>query len=221
MRSASTHALTLDVVSDVVCPWCYIGKARLRRALEEIDRSIAVAVRWRPFELNPTLPPDGMDRREYCERKFGSVDRANQLYARVVDAARDDGLPMAIERIARTPNTRAAHGLIALAEDSGNQDAIVDALFKAYFVDGRDIGDTATLLAIGSSAGLDANSTAEALNSSERIAAIAALEREADERGVSGVPSFLINGRLLFSGAQDARTIARTLERAVAKGLTA
>ncbi len=211
--------LKLDIVSDIVCPWCYIGKARLQRALPEIDPSISIAVRWLPFELNPTLPADGMPRAEYCERKFGSVERANQLYARVAAAARQDGLAIAVERIARTPNTRAAHVLIALAEEAGLQDAIVDALFKAYFVDGRDIGDTTTLAEIATAAGLSVEQLAAALTDPARLGAIAAFEQAADEQGVTGVPSFLVNGRLLFSGAQDPITIARSLERAYQRRL--
>ena len=113
----------LDIVSDVVCPWCYVGKRRLERALATLE-DFPITVRWRPYELNPTLPRAGMDRREYCERKFGSLEQARRLYARVEAAAAEDDLPMHVERIARTPNTRSAHRLVELAGEHGCQDAV-------------------------------------------------------------------------------------------------
>ncbi len=209
----------LDIVSDVVCPWCYIGKHRLGQALAMLDEAVDLEIRWRPFELNPGMPREGMDRRAYCEAKFGSVEYANQLYANVAANARADGLPMAVERIARTPNTRAAHRLIEAAGRAGCQDAVVDALFQAYFVDGRDIGSTATLVDIAAAAGLNADAIETLLRGAGGDEEIERQEREAHELGVNGVPAFLFNGRLLFSGAQTPQTIALSIQRAVAKGL--
>ncbi|MEQ8232017.1 MAG: DsbA family oxidoreductase [Gammaproteobacteria bacterium] len=209
----------LDIVSDVVCPWCYIGKHRLAQALALLDGDIDLDIHWRPFELNPGMPREGMDRRAYCEAKFGSVEYANQLYANVAANAQADGLPMAVERIQRTPNTRAAHRLIELAGRSGCQDAVVDALFQAYFVDGRDVGDTATLVELGAAAGLNRDAVETALLAAAGDDEITRQEREAQTLGVSGVPAFLFNGRLLFSGAQTPQTIALAIRRAVAKGL--
>ncbi len=209
----------LDVVSDVVCPWCYIGKHRLAQALAKLDADLDIEVRWRPFELNPGLPPGGMDRRAYCEAKFGSLEYANQLYANVAANARADGLPIAVERIARTPNTRAAHRLIECAGEHGCQDALVDALFEAYFVAGRDIGDEAVLLDVAEAAGLGRDIAGAALADDAGAAAIAAAEDEAHALGVTGVPAFVYNGRLLFTGAQTPETIALALERAARKGL--
>jgi predicted DsbA family dithiol-disulfide isomerase len=209
----------LDIVSDVVCPWCYIGKHRLERALALLGDHVALDIRWRPFELNPTLPTAGMDRREYCTIKFGSIERARALYENVAANAHADGLPMRVERIARTPNTRRAHRLIDLAYEHGCQDAVVDALFQAYFVDGRDIGDLATLIAIGSALGIPTAVVDTALVDDSGDAAIERQEHAAHELGVSGVPAFLYNDRLLFSGAQSPQTIALAIQRAAARGL--
>ncbi|MCB1749554.1 MAG: DsbA family oxidoreductase [Gammaproteobacteria bacterium] len=221
MATAATppYAARLDIVSDVVCPWCYIGKRRLEQALATLDGELALEVHWQPYELNPTLPAEGMDRRAYCEAKFGSLEYARQLYENVAANARADGLPMAIERIARTPNTRRAHRLLELAGAAGCQDAVVDALFQAYFVDGRDVGDVDTLLGIASAAGMDAGRVREALDDAAALARIEQEERSAQAMGINGVPAFLFNGRLLFTGAQTPETIALALKRAAAKGL--
>lgn len=208
----------LDIVSDVVCPWCYVGKRRLERALATLE-DFPITIRWRPYELNPTLPRAGMDRREYCERKFGSLDQARRLYARVEAAAAEDDLPMHVERITRTPNTRSAHRLVELAGEHGCQDAVVDGLFEAYFVAGRDVGDLATLREIGIAAGLAGETIDTMLTDAAGDALIEATERAAREAGVDGVPAFLYNGRLLFSGAQSPETIALALKRARARGL--
>jgi predicted DsbA family dithiol-disulfide isomerase len=208
----------LDIVSDVVCPWCYIGKHRLERALELMGPNVALDVRWQPFELNPDLPREGMDRETYCVRKFGSVARAQAIYARVASHAAEYGLPMAVERIARTPNTRAAHRLIELAGEHGCQDAVVDALFEAYFVLGQDVGDSAVLTAIGVRAGVDRDVITHALADADGAARIARATDAAHARGVDGVPAFILNGRLLFAGAQSPETIAAALTRALAKG---
>ena len=212
--------IQLDVVSDPICPWCYIGKHRLRQGLELLDPEIDIDVHWRPFELNPTMPREGMDRDAYCERKFGSIAYARQLYANVAANAKADGLPMEVDRIARTPNTRLAHRLIAYAEDHGRQNDLVDTLFAAYFVEGRDIGDAAVLGELAHDAGLDAAAVDALLADDGADAAIDAQEREAQGLGVQGVPAFLFNGKLLFSGAQDPRTIALAIERALTKGLS-
>ncbi len=209
----------LEIVSDVVCPWCYIGKHRLEQGLAMLAGEIDIDVEWRPFELNPTLPAAGMDRRAYCEAKFGSLEHANQLYANVAANAHADGLPMAVERITRTPNTRAAHRLIDVAGRHGCQNAVVDGLFAAYFVDGQDIGDRATLVAIGVAAGLDTATVEQALDDPAAGADIEARERAASDLGVHGVPAFIYNGRVLFSGAQSPETIALAIKRAYEKGL--
>lgn len=218
--SANTRTRPLlEIVSDVVCPWCYVGKARLARALALAGDSLDLEIRWRPFELNPSVPREGIDRRAYVEAKFGSVEYARQLTARVVDAAAAEGLPMHYDRIKRTPNTRSAHRLLELAGEQGRQDAVVDALFAAYFVEGRDIGDHAVLIDIATAAGLDREATARTLADTAGDMAIEQAEAAARESGVDSVPAFVFNGRLLFSGAQSPETIAAALTRAVARGL--
>ena len=212
--------MKIEIWSDVICPWCYIGKHRLARAFALANGALdQIAVRWRPYELNPTLPRAGMDRRAYCVAKFGSLEYANELYARVAANAHTDGLPFDHERIARTPNTRTAHRLIELAGAHGCQNAVVDALFAAYFVDGRDIGELQVLLAIGAGAGLDREPLETALLAAAGDLPIIAAEHAAHELGIDGVPAFVYHGRLLFSGAQSPQTIAAALTRALAKGL--
>jgi predicted DsbA family dithiol-disulfide isomerase len=213
-----TATPVLEIVSDVICPWCYVGKRRLAQALARLG-DFPLDIRWRPYELNPTMPRAGMSRRGYCERKFGSLEQANQLYGRVVEAARADGLALNVERMTRTPNTRTAHRLIEFAAQHARQDAVVDGLFAAYFVDGQDVGDHAVLVAVAAAAGLDREAVAALLASAHGDAEIEAAEHAARELGVSGVPAFVYNGHLLFSGAQSPETIALTLQRARARGL--
>ena len=219
MQAADGRATpVLEIVSDVICPWCYVGKWRLAQALAQLGE-FPLEIRWRPYELNPSMPREGMERRAYCERKFGSLEYANQMYGRVVAAANADGLALNIERIARTPNTRAAHRLIELAAEHDCQDAVVDALFDAYFVTGQDVGCDAVLSDIALSAGLDHSAVTAMLAAPDGDIVIEAAERAAHELGVNGVPAFVYNGHLLFSGAQSPATIARSLQRAQARGL--
>ncbi len=208
----------LEIVSDVICPWCYVGKRRLAQALEQLS-DLPLTIHWRPFELNPSMPAAGMDRRSYCVAKFGSLEYANQMYARVVAAAQADGLALHVERMTRTPNTRAAHRLIAYAGGHDRQDAMVDSLFEAYFVNGQDVGSQPQLIELGVAVGLERGAVTAMLAEREGDAAIEAAERDAHELGVEGVPAFLYNGRLLFSGAQSPQTIALALQRAHARGL--
>ena len=146
-------ALTIEVVSDVVCPWCYIGKRRLEKALEQTKDELEVTIRWLPFQLNPDMPEGGMARPDYRKAKFGSVERGRELDARVAGEGRGEGIAFAFERMQRTPNTVAAHRLIDLAQKQGRGGAVVDALFKAYFEEAQDIGDAEVLARIASAAG--------------------------------------------------------------------
>src|SRR5262249_24729858 len=145
---------TIEVVSDVICPWCYIGKRRLGKALAALAGEMSAEVRWLPFQLNPSMPAEGMPRAEYRARKFGSVERARELDARVAKEGMGEGIAFAFERIERTPNTVAAHALVGLAQQQGRGEAVVDALFRAYFEDAQDIGDTETLAAIARRCGV-------------------------------------------------------------------
>jgi predicted DsbA family dithiol-disulfide isomerase len=194
-------ALLVDVLSDVICPWCYIGKRRLEKAIAALDGP--VGVRWLPFQLNPTMPREGVTRREYRTRKFGSWERSQELDARVVAAGEAEGIHFAFDRIGRTPNTLDAHRLVGLAERRGGQDAVVEALFRAYFTDGRDIGNRQTLLDVVAEAGLERPGAEALLNSDHGQEAIKDADALAGRFGVDGVPYFVVNGTLTLSGAQQ------------------
>lgn len=193
-------SLAVDVFSDAICPWCYVGKRRLERAFAAFDGP--VTVRWLPFQLNPAMPKEGIARREYRTRKFGSWERSLEIDARLAAVGEAEGIPFAFERIERTPNTRDAHRLIGLAGEEGVQDAVVEALFRAYFTQGRDIGDRQALLDVVAQAGLDRHRAAGVLNSDDGLAAIQEAGERARRLRVEGVPFFIVNGRLTLSGAQ-------------------
>jgi predicted DsbA family dithiol-disulfide isomerase len=192
--------LAVDVISDVVCPWCFIGKRRLEKAVAAHGR--LVKVRWLPFQLNPQMPKEGVSRREYRTRKFGSWERSLELDAQVAAAGAGEGIHFAFDRVERTPNTLDAHRLIWLAGEACDQEAVVEALFRAYFTEGRDISARQTLLDVVAEAGLDRGKAEGVLTNGGGQEAI----READELArqvrVEGVPFFVINGRVTLSGAQ-------------------
>ncbi|HEX5325214.1 MAG TPA: DsbA family oxidoreductase [Acetobacteraceae bacterium] len=207
--------LRLDIVSDAICPWCYIGKRQLERALATLaEDGLHFAVRWNPFQLNPDMPTDGVDRAAYREAKFGSPERGRELDARVTEAAQAVGLGFRLDRIRRTPNTLNAHRLIWLAGRQGLQDAAVESLFVAYFIDGKDIGDPAVLIECGAAAGLDRDMATDLLAGTEAAAEIRAADRAAREAGVNGVPSFFLDGYGLFSGAMPAEQMVPALREA-------
>ena len=200
-------ARTLDIVSDAICPWCWIGKRNLEAALAELAaEGLRLTLRWRPFQLNPEMPEEGVERTTYRAQKFGSVERGREMDANVAEAGRAAGLEFRHDRMLRTPNTVAAHRVIRMAEDHGVQDAVVEALFQAYFQDGRDIGDVATLDAIAVAAGL--KGVAAMLAGAEHRAEVIAEDMTARRGGLSGVPSFLMDRHLLFSGAMPGPRMA-------------
>jgi predicted DsbA family dithiol-disulfide isomerase len=194
-------ALHVDVISDVICPWCYVGKRRLEKAVAALDGP--VKVRWLPFQLNPATPREGVSRREYRARKFGSWERSQELDARVVAAGEAEGIHFAFDRIERTPNTLDAHRLIWLAERQGVQGAVVEALFCAYFTEGRDISHRQTLLDVVAEAGLDRHEAEAVLNGDDGLEAVKEADALARRLGVGGVPFFIVNGTLTLSGAQQ------------------
>jgi predicted DsbA family dithiol-disulfide isomerase len=206
--------LTVDVISDVICPWCYIGKRRLEKAIAALQKQRDVRVRWHPFQLNPHMPKEGMNRKEYRTVKFGSWERSLALDVQVAAAGRAEGILFAHDKIERTPNTLDAHRLIWLAEKEGVQDAVVDALFRAYFTEGRDISRTAVLLDVVAEAGLDLKRAETFVNSDEGLAAIRAAEEQARRGGMQGVPYFLINGTLALSGAREPSAFLDAFEQA-------
>jgi predicted DsbA family dithiol-disulfide isomerase len=211
-----TTVTTLDIISDVVCPWCYIGKRRVAQALDLIPE-VPLQVRWLPYELNPKMPAAGMERKSYYSRKFGSDQSADELIANITVNAHNDGLAMDYEKISRVPNTRTAHRLIWYAARFDTQDAIVDALFEAYFVAGRNIGAPDELAKIAAEAGLDHADAERFLAGDEALDIVTTEAKSAHSSGIQGVPAFLVNGQYLFSGAQSPETISLSIKRAITR----
>jgi len=195
--------LSIAVVSDVICPWCYVGKRRLELALDHLGLRERVELRWLPFELNPDMPPDGMERVAYRAAKFGDHKSA-ELDRQMAALGREEGIMFALERQHRVPNTRKAHCLIAHASRLGTADGIVEALFRAYFEAGVDIGDTEVLADIAKQSGFEREQALTALQDVSLDAEVRELERQATRTGVSGVPFFIINDTWAISGAQPA-----------------
>ena len=205
--------LTIDVVSDVVCPWCYLGKKRLERALAD-EQGEPIKVHWRPYQLDPSIPKAGLERRAYMINKFGNDGRIEAAHERLNALGAEEGIAFAFDRIARAPNTLDAHRLIRWAFVTGAQDKIVDRLFKLYFEEGRDIGDRALLIEIAGECGMDKEVVeklfAEGADEEEVRAEIA----QAQELGVTGVPFFIFAQRFGVPGAQSADVLATAIDRA-------
>ncbi|OGA19097.1 MAG: hypothetical protein A3G25_06880 [Betaproteobacteria bacterium RIFCSPLOWO2_12_FULL_63_13] len=201
--------LKIDVISDVVCPWCFIGKRKLERALERYGECNAEVeppeVTWHPFQLNPDMPVEGLDRREYLRRKFGG--QSTQIYARVSAAGAQVGIPFAFDKVTRQPNTLAAHSLIMLAGESGLQNNVVEGLFRGYFIDGRDLSANETLSDIACAAGLARPQVEACLSSAQAREQVRSEDEQARRLGVEGVPFFVFNGRYAVSGAQDTEVL--------------
>ncbi|UPY35235.1 DsbA family oxidoreductase [Sediminicoccus sp. KRV36] len=196
----------IDVISDVICPWCWIGKRQMERALAMLDQNFTI--HWRPYQLNPDMPAEGVERASYRAAKFGSVERGAELDANVAAAGRAVGLEFRHDRMLRTPNTIAAHRLIRWAGEP-----IVEPLFQAYFHDGQDIGDHAVLAAIAATIGLDAKAF---LASDEGDAEVRAEDAHFRRIGINGVPSFALDGAVMFSGAYPAEHMAQVFGRKAA-----
>lgn len=208
---ATPVVVALEVVSDAICPWCYVGKRRLEAALAMLPAGVTVDVTWLPFELNPDMPKGGVERDDYRRRKFGSLERSRALDKQVAAVAAGEGIAMRHDLMQRTPNTFDAHRLIWLAKQEGVQDRLVEALFRAYFVEGCDIGDHAVLADLAAGAGIAGTRASQLLASDEGVDEVAALAQAAVRRGVSGVPTFVLQNSRAFSGAQPAAFIAEQL----------
>jgi predicted DsbA family dithiol-disulfide isomerase len=192
--------MQIDIYSDIVCPWCFVGKRRLERALTSIGGDIRVA--WRPFQLNPTMPLDGMDRTTYLKAKFGSLEAFGRMEEQLLAAGVEEQIPFAFENIQRTQNTFAAHRLVWYAAQSGKQNEVVEALFRAYFLDGKDIGSLKVLSYVAAEAGLDRKETDTFLASEKGMVEVKAEEAVGRRLGIRGVPYFVINETVAISGAQ-------------------
>ena len=221
-RPADTLGTRIDIVSDAICPWCYVGKRQLERALTMLAQDgLTFSVHWNPFQLNPDMPKEGRDRAAYRAWKFGSVERARAGDERVAQAAAAVGLAFRQDLMLRTPNTIDAHRLIwfagqqeqAATAAAGMQDRTMEAVFRAYFTQGRDIGDAAVLADCAAEAGLDRAATVAFLAGDLAANEMRAADQAAREAGVNGVPSFFLDGYGLFSGAYPAETMADALRK--------
>jgi predicted DsbA family dithiol-disulfide isomerase len=211
----SATPLVVDVVSDVVCPWCFIGKRRLENAIAIAD--LPVAVRWHPFQLDPTIPPEGKSRRAYLEQKFGSAERIAEIHRNVAEIGKTEGIDFAFDRILVSPNTLDAHRLVRWAGEAGVQDKVVEALFRANFLEGRNVGDRETLADIAAEVGMDRAKIAARLASDDDRDEVTAEIVSAQRIGVTGVPTFIVANRYALVGAQPAETLACAFAEAAAE----
>ncbi|MBO0334899.1 DsbA family oxidoreductase [Sneathiella sp. CAU 1612] len=194
--------MKIDIVSDTVCPWCFIGKRKLEAALAARP-DLEVEVTWHPFQLHPDMPEGGADRKEFTARKFGSAERAKELYENIKIAGQAVDIPFNFSKIERTPNTLDSHRLIRWAHSAGCQDALVEILFRRFFVDGEDIGDHTVLIAAAEEAGMDKTLVTDLLEKGADRDLVSEEDMRARQMGVSGVPFFILNDKYAVSGAQD------------------
>jgi predicted DsbA family dithiol-disulfide isomerase len=206
--------MQIDIYSDIVCPWCFVGKRRLERALSELKDVVKAEVTWRPFQLNPTMSLDGMDRATYLKAKFGSLEAFGRMEEQLLAAGADEQIPFAFEKIQRTPNTFAAHRLVWYAALQGKQDKVVENLFGAYFLEGGNLGDVKTLAHVAVEAGLDRTETETFLASEKGVVEVKAEEAVGRRLGISGVPYFVFNGSISISGAQPPDIIVSAIRQA-------
>lgn len=194
--------MRIDIVADVICPWCFIGKRRLEAALAQRP-AIAPDITWRPFQLNPDMPAEGMPREAYLSAKFGGQAHAKRINQAAIDAGATVGIPFAFEKIERTPNTLAAHRLVRFAQRTGRANELVDRLFAAYFIEGRDIGHIDTLAAVAGESGLGATAARDFLAGTSERAEVTADDAGARRLGINAVPCFVFAGQYAISGAQE------------------
>lgn len=192
--------MIIDIISDTICPWCFIGKRRLERALSLAPQP-AVQVAWHPFQLNPDMPPEGMERGAYVRLKFGD-ERGAKAYDAIREAGAGEGIAFNFEGIKRTPNTVESHRMVRYAGHHGVEHQVVEGLFQAYFLDGRDVGDRITLLDIGAAAGLERGPLADYMESEAGVAEVKGEDRMARRMGIEGVPCFIFERKYVLSGAQ-------------------
>lgn len=207
--------MRIDVIFDTVCPWCYVGKRRMEAALRSRPH-VKVELGWWPFLLNPDMPYGGMERGIYLARKFGSESRVRRVYGAIADAGQSVDIDFAFDRIRHTPNSVSSHRLVQFAARAGRGDAAVEALFFGYFIDGRNIGETDTLLAIGCDLGLDGKALSAYLAGYEDVAFVYEENARAHRKGINSVPSFVFNGSMVISGAHEPQVLARMIDAAAA-----
>ena len=206
----------VDIVSDVVCPWCYIGKRRLETAMKAFP-NVAFDLHWRPFQLDGTIPPEGIARHIYLSRKFGSDERIAQIYKRISDEGRGEGIAFAFDRIEISPNTLDTHRLLRWAEDSGVQNALKQRLFDLFFIEGANLADAGTLVAAAGSVGMDTRGLEQRLRGDDDKEAVKSEIDEAQRMGVTGVPFFIFDAALALPGAHPPETITEAIRQALAR----
>ena len=209
---SDSQPVRIDVVSDVVCPWCFIGKRRLEKALA-LKPEIPVEVHWHPYFLNDWIPREGISRAEYLTTKFGSPERYAGIAQRVMAAAAAEGLAYAMDKISRQPNTLDAHRLIRWAGGIAKAAEMKQRLMELYFTEGADLTNRAVLLQAASDVGLDAEDVGEALASDQDVAEVEQEAQSAKDAGIEGVPMFIFGGRFAVSGAQEPEYLAEAIER--------
>jgi predicted DsbA family dithiol-disulfide isomerase len=209
--------LPIEVVFDLVCPWCFLGIRRLRRMLRSRP-DVGAELIWRPFLLNPDLAPQGVPRQEYLVRKFGGEERARRLHGTIAELGRAEGLEFRFDRIRRVPHSLDAHRLVRWAGRFGLADAMVDAVFEAYFMDGADIGDAGVLAGIAGRLGLEAAAARRFLATVAEVEAVHADNLRAHRLGINGVPCFVVAGRHAIAGAQEPEVLERLLDVALVEG---
>lgn len=205
--------MIIDLFADVACPWCWIGERRLKRVLDE--QGVDATVRWRPYQLQRGLPPEGIPWNELVEKKFGGWARARPMFAHVAAAGEPEGLRYDFEAITRAPNTRNAHRVLLLAQDHGRLWEAAEAMFAAYFAEGRDVTDAAVLAQVGAAAGVDADAVREMLAGDAYAAAVSEAQEMADRSGITGVPFVIFDGKFAVSGAQPPEVFRTAIHRAL------
>jgi len=206
--------IVVDIVSDVMCPWCYIGKRRLEAAFKQRP-DINVSVQWHPFQLDATIAKGGMDRQEYLDRKFGGPEGARAIYANIVKAGELENIPFAFDEIQRSPNTVDCHRLIHWSKEGGHQDALVERLFNLYFIEGQDVGDHAVLLKAAQNVGMEGEKVKQLLAGNTDCDTVEQMIAAAQKMGVQGVPFFIFNGKYALSGAQSPEAIVELLDKII------
>ena len=206
--------MQIDIVSDTICPWCFIGKRKLENAFS-LRPDLKADIRWRPFQLNPEMPSEGADRKAYLDTKFGSPDRARAIYERIRIAGAEIGLDFDFARIKRTPNTLRSHCLIRWSAAAGAQDKVVESLFRRYFFEGEDISDIQVLKNIAESAGMDSELVGRLLTDSADIGMVQEEDKLARALGITGVPFFIVDDKYGVPGAQEPEALLQVIDRAL------
>ncbi|MCX8503191.1 MAG: DsbA family oxidoreductase [Beijerinckiaceae bacterium] len=210
-----SEPLVIDIVSDVVCPWCYVGKKHIEKALANMP-DIDAVVRWHPFQLDPSIPAEGYDRKAYMAKKFGDGGQLKAAHERLEALGNSNGIAFQFDAISRSPNTLDAHRLIRWADEAGIQDAVVSSLFQSYFEEGLDIGDRSVLAFIAGKAGMDSDLVTARLETDMDVESVRAEIAEAGRIGVSGVPFFILAQKLAVSGAQPSEVLMDAIRQAMA-----